>query len=346
MLDSNIVSYFRIISKGERLMKLMTVSDVSRTFNVSTRMLRYYEKEGLISSRRMEGYAYRIYDEEAVTRLQLILILRKLRVSLKDISTILGDKEGLATLNVLRKNIEELSEESGALNAIRNILQSFIEKINESLLHKEHFNLLEGNELIDLPDTLCLSKPKFKEVHSMNEINEVSKPLEKKIDVRMVLLPPCSVASYHYIGENPEEVVGAVMDKFVSENKLYELKPDSRMFGFNHPSPSEQLEHYGYEVWVTIPDNMEVSAPLVKKTFEGGLYAAHTIDFPNFQEWQLLFDWGMNNDRYQINPSPLGDEIMNGCLEEHLNWVYSSHMCWPENGIDGKLDLLLPVKAK
>ena len=37
---------------------------------------------------------------------------------------------------------------------------------------------------------------------------------------------------------------------------------------------------------------------------------------------------------------------MGGALEEHLNWVYSAHMGWPENGIDGKLDLLLPIRRR
>ncbi len=37
---------------------------------------------------------------------------------------------------------------------------------------------------------------------------------------------------------------------------------------------------------------------------------------------------------------------MGGCLEEHLNWVYCAHMGWPEKGIGGKLDLLLPIKLR
>lgn len=180
----------------------------------------------------------------------------------------------------------------------------------------------------------------------MNDLNTANESLGRNINVRMVLLPPCTVASYHYIGENPEETVGGVMDKFIRESKLYEIKPDARMFGFNHPNPSKHREYYGYEDWVTIPDNMEVPNPLVKKNFKGGLYAAYTIDFPNFHEWELLTNWVMTNDTYCANYSELGDEIMVGCLEEHLNWVYASHMGWPENGIDGKIDLLVPIKSK
>ena len=37
---------------------------------------------------------------------------------------------------------------------------------------------------------------------------------------------------------------------------------------------------------------------------------------------------------------------MHGMLEEHLNWIYSAQMGWPENGIDGQIDLLLPIKLK
>ena len=42
-----------------------TISQVSRALSVSTRALRYYEEMGLIHSRRIEGYAYRVYDRIA-----------------------------------------------------------------------------------------------------------------------------------------------------------------------------------------------------------------------------------------------------------------------------------------
>lgn len=36
---------------------MLTVTDVSRSLGLSTRMLRYYEEQGLIESGRAEGYA-------------------------------------------------------------------------------------------------------------------------------------------------------------------------------------------------------------------------------------------------------------------------------------------------
>lgn len=60
-------------------MEYMTVSEVSKKFNVSSRMLRYYEKAGLLSSSRKEDYAYRIYDEAAIKRLQQLDLLIPIR---------------------------------------------------------------------------------------------------------------------------------------------------------------------------------------------------------------------------------------------------------------------------
>ena len=86
-------------------MNTMTISEVSKTFCVSTRMLRYYEKAGLITSTHRVDYAYRVYEEEAVRRLQLLLILRKLRIPVKQIEQILTDHSQSNTLPILIKQV-------------------------------------------------------------------------------------------------------------------------------------------------------------------------------------------------------------------------------------------------
>lgn len=72
-------------------MELQTINQVSKNYGVSARMLRYYEKIGLVQSLRKEDYAYRVYDDTALRRLQQIVILRKLRVSMKQIGVILSE---------------------------------------------------------------------------------------------------------------------------------------------------------------------------------------------------------------------------------------------------------------
>ena len=181
----------------------------------------------------------------------------------------------------------------------------------------------------------------------MEELNRAGEILDKSLSVRILRLPPCTVASYHYIGENPEEAVGEVVTRFVQESGLYEKKPDARMFGFNHPNPGV-LENgiHGYEDWVTVPEDMEVKAPMEKKQFPGGLYAVMTIPFPEFHLWETLTKWVNKSQDYEPEYSELGEENMGGCLEEHLNWVYAAHNGWKEDGLPGQIDLMLPVKRR
>ena len=327
----------------------MTVSEVSRDFGVSTRMLRYYEQEGLISSKRRDDYAYRIYDETAVRRLRQILLLRKLRIPLKQIAVILNSADRSETVSVLIDKIKELDEEISSLKIIRDILSEIISK-GETEIDK-----LLDDKLSVIVRTIPSSNNNLEENTNMSETDNKLEQLEKanqtvdeiSSDIRIIRLPPFTVASNHYIGRDPEEVVDKPVDKFIRDSGLYNIKPDARYFGFNHPNPGILEEGiHGYEVWVTIPDDMEVPEPLTKKKFPGGLYAVMTIRFPEFQRWADLARWAENNGIYEPDYSPLGEEIMGGCLEEHLNWVYASHLNWAEEGITGQLDLMIPIKKR
>lgn len=325
----------------------LTISQVSKLYDVTPRMLRHYEKIGLIRASRREEYAYRTYDEEALRRLRQILILRKLHISLGEIAVILQDDDKMRSMQILEDNIARLDEEISARSQIRELLKSFVKRLEIKSERNFSASLLDDMEIAGAVRTLVLSKNNLKERVSMDELNKAEKELNKVTQVRYVLLPPCTVAASHYIGENPEEKAGNVLDRFVRESGLYEIKPDARMFGFNHPNPNVREDGtYGYEVWATVPEYMEIPAPLVKKQFKGGLYAALTINFPEFWRWEDLTKWVEENPIYTEDCSSEGDEVMGGCLEEHLNWIYASHMGWPENGIDGQIDLLLPIKKK
>lgn len=328
-------------------MENLTISQVTQRYGVTHRMLRHYEKLGLIRPIYREDYAYRCYDEAALKRLQLIVILRKLRIPLKQIAVILQDDRYEQTRQILQDSIDELDGEIRSLDTIRSILNAFLLRLDEKMRGKARLDLLGETDLIEAANAILPSKNTLKENFGMNELEKANETLEKNLNVRILQIPPFTVASNHVIGKDPEETVDDLMFQFIRDSRLYEIKPDSRYFGFNHPNPGilENGEH-GYEVWATIPDDLEVPAPLVKKKFEGGLYAALTIKFPEFQYWEDLARWAYNSDKYEPNYSELGDEIMGGCLEEHLNCVYSVHTGWPENGIGGQLDLLLPIKKR
>lgn len=324
---------------------MLTITEVSRSHDVSARMLRYYEQQGLIASQRREDYAYRVYDEENIARLRLILVLRKLRVPLKSIAAILTSGDAGEAVRVLREKIAEIDEERRTLSTIQDMLTVFVQRIGLGTSTSERMALLGDEVLFSAVNALGLSSTTLKEKQLMSELNTTDNARWKSLNVRYVMLPETTVAAFHFIGPDPETHAGDLATRFVQESRLYDVKPDARMFGFNHPNPAEGREHYGYEVWVTIPEDMDVPAPGVKKIMPGGLYAAHTIDYPNFHEWQWLLEWGERSERYV--PAGSGTpENMFGGLEEHLNWVYAAQHGWPEDDIPGRLDLLLPIRKR
>lgn len=323
-------------------MKLMTISEVTNTFNVSTRMLRYYDEIGLLPSSRMEDYAYRVYDESAVRRLQQILTLRKLRISLKKIALILECPEQMKIVEVFYESMNELDDEISALQTIRDILRMFITRLNTAAHTNVKLDMFDDGEIMSVIQTLSLSKINFKEERSMDNLNKANETLSTLKNVRIIYLPPCTVAASHYFGENPEDNAGKSLNEFIRRIELQKIKPDLRMFGFNNPSPKGN-ETYGYEFWVTIPEDLDVPAPLLKKHFDGGLYAAHCIKMGDFHEWQLLGKWVENSTEYEYDArEPLG---MGGCLEEHLN-AYSYFAGNEKAAKFIQLDLLTPIKTK
>lgn len=334
-------------------MKLMTISEVAKTFNVSTRMLRYYDEIGLLPSTRKEDYAYRVYDESAVRRLQQIITLRKLRIPLKKIALIFESNEQIKIIELLQESMGELDEEISALQTIRDIFCMFITRLNFAASINVELALLSDTELISVVQMLSLSKISFKGERSMDDLNKAAETLSKLTDkdVRIIYLPPSAVASSHFYGEEGEAEGKAAeaMDNFVRASGLCNTKKDLRHYGFNNPSSTS----HGYERFVTIPDDMDVPLPLTKKHFSGGLYAAHMIPMGDFFKWEWLCNWVNKSSKYEIDTSKEG--CRNRCLEEHLNYVnyvnlpcvinYDSNLP-EEEQYNLQLDLLVPIKEK
>lgn len=179
----------------------------------------------------------------------------------------------------------------------------------------------------------------------MDQLKKAEESLSKLSDVRIVYLPPATVAAAHYIGDDPEDHVTRMIETFIRETSLFKVKPDARQYGFNHPNPDETGYH-GYEMWVTIPEDMEVSPALAKKRFPGGMYAAHMIAMGSFNEWDWLYDWVAKSRKYEFAGDVKDRDHMWGCLEEHLNVV--GHLTGLDNIApeDLQLDLLIPVKER
>lgn len=299
------------------------ISDVSKQFGVSARTLRYYEEIGLIISERKEDFAYRVYNRDALRRLRQIIFLRKLRIPLKQISDILQNGDSAAVVKSFEQSLAEIESEIKALSVIRDLTRTFLEKLN---LENTRVALLDDTSLLKAVDALSIPKINFVEDKIMKDLVQANLQLDQLTDkqVRIVYLPPATVASAHIIGYNPngnkdeyypEAQTGFMLRNFIELVNLPAVKPDFRKFGFNHPNGSNNgamAEDHGYEHWVTIPDDMDVPAPMQKKHFPGD------------------------------------PECMEGCMEEHLNVFTHYNTAKPINfSYCGKqFDLLIPIKAK
>ena len=332
-------------------MELQTINQVSRAHGISTRMLRYYEQIGLIKSQRKDDYAYRVYDENAINSLRQIIVLRKLRIPVKQIESILNNKSAAETVAIFTQNIRELDEEITALATVKSLLSRFVAELREKA--DVDLKLLEDDAVFSVINALSFSENliKEKEKMTMENLNKTSEDLMKMSDndVRIVYLPPMTVAAAYADIEDAEGNTMNAISKFVTESGLLAIKPDLRSFGFDC---SPEFQGIGapskiFESWVSIPDDMEIPAPLVKRKFNGGLYAAHVLRDWDFQDWRRLAEWVEASEKYDNDcgsPRWESKETKAGQgLEEILNFYNYVQNSQTERM---QLDLLFPIKKK
>lgn len=72
-------------------MEEMRIKDIAEKLNISARAIRFYEQKGLISPRKQEENRYRLFTEEDAWRLQTIIALREVGMSVKEIKKILDE---------------------------------------------------------------------------------------------------------------------------------------------------------------------------------------------------------------------------------------------------------------
>ena len=95
--------------------KFVMISVVSERYGIHPQTLRLYEREGLIKPARSAGNT-RLYDEEALRRLEIILTLtRELGVNLAGVEVILNMKERMdqmqGEVDRLLQYVREIAQE-------------------------------------------------------------------------------------------------------------------------------------------------------------------------------------------------------------------------------------------
>jgi len=106
-----------------------SVQEVARLAGTTSRTLRHYDAIGLLSPTRIGENGYRYYGEEALLRLQRILLLRELGMSLPGIADVLrGQPNHLAALET---HLEALRRERIRLEDLIRSVEVTIEKLHK-----------------------------------------------------------------------------------------------------------------------------------------------------------------------------------------------------------------------
>ncbi len=305
---------------------LRKIRDLVQQYEITTRTLRYYEEIGLLWSERQPDSAYRQYDAAAVRRLEQILLLRRMQLSVKEIQAIFASREMHVAVETFARKLASIEREMDALAELRETVEAFLELLREKGFDQAGGpRLLPDEELATLVATAPAHPPEPKSIRE-----DFTMPNELT-HVRIVELKPMKVAAYRAESASPEGDAWDVLCPWIEERGLQDL-PTTRYFGFDNPGPSSSRPTYGYEVWVTVPEGTEPSGPVEIKSFSGGLYAGITSYIPEIpQRWQQLAAW----------------------LKESDQWAYGPHQCLEEmvtpygmTDTQKQLDLLIPIIRK
>ncbi|WP_086349611.1 MerR family transcriptional regulator [Candidatus Enterococcus clewellii] len=174
---------------------LIKIRDVSSKYDVTARTLRYYEDMGLLDSIRSEEVSYRLYDEQAVRRLEQILILRKLNISIKDIQRIFKASGSEVVLEVLGKKVDTIDDEVALLHELKEIVLDFIKEI-EKVNFTDDSNIKQLYDKAKEIETQVTNIDYIGKPSNVSRLIEITDKLDKKVpDVMVVRVPPFRAVS-------------------------------------------------------------------------------------------------------------------------------------------------------
>ncbi|MFT4145626.1 MAG: MerR family transcriptional regulator [Mobilitalea sp.] len=178
--------------------ELMKIREMSIKYDISARALKYYEDMELISSTRSGDYAYRMYDEVAVKRLEQILILRKLNISIKDIQRIFAAPDSNVVLEVLGNKVNGIDEEVSLLHELKLIVLEFIEQIKKANFAQDADVKLLYEKAQEIEGQI-VNVDYNGNPANVNRFLEISERLDKQIpDVMIVRIPKFLAVATRY----------------------------------------------------------------------------------------------------------------------------------------------------
>lgn len=122
---------------------MRTVREMSRLTGVSVRTLHHYDAIGLLKPSQISPAGYRLYDSDALARLQSILLFRELRFPLKEIKAML-DKPDFDPQEALEQQIKLLELQAAHLQTLirfaREVQRKGVEQMDFHAFNREELD--------------------------------------------------------------------------------------------------------------------------------------------------------------------------------------------------------------
>jgi DNA-binding transcriptional MerR regulator len=112
----------------------LRVAELAAAVGVGTDTIRYYEKAGLLPAPARTPAGYRIYEADAVDRLQFIQGAQRLGLKLRDIKDLLAIRDtGVCPCEpageLLRRRLTDLDAEMARLSALREQMVAMVKAL-------------------------------------------------------------------------------------------------------------------------------------------------------------------------------------------------------------------------
>ena len=113
--------------------KMFNIGQVAHRLNLNPQTIYFYERKGLIPSITRDQNGYRLFNEEDITRLSLIVTLKGLGMTLEEIKLMvdLKDNHRLTCEEVaqeLQEKILQLNTKIAQLTTLRNELSNLLQE--------------------------------------------------------------------------------------------------------------------------------------------------------------------------------------------------------------------------
>ena len=109
--------------------KYYKIGEISKIYKISSDILRYYDKIGLVSPDFVGENGYRYYSKKQIWRLNNIRNLRNIGVGLEDIKDFLDERNINSANDIIEFQLEKVEDKIKKLTELKEELTSKLENI-------------------------------------------------------------------------------------------------------------------------------------------------------------------------------------------------------------------------